>query len=413
MSRSTWLLATLGLLGGLSATSYLQETSAPTGPDPTLALIANVGGEVLRLQGQLKEAHRQLARLDENEQRSLELAARLRRLEAELLHARQRLQRQREHLGRLESSTREAAAQAVDLRIHGFARELDAEWKGLRGRVDEISGLATRHEGTLRELSRNLSRDTDRMWSELLGPTVQLSGTATVGSGVLLPSIPLEDGRHRTYLLTAWHVVRDIQSNPKNPVEPVPVYVYLRDGGKLDQTARLLVHDAALDAALLVMESDAAFEHGARLATREALDQIAIFGSVYAVGCPLGNDPIPTFGEVADLRHQIDGEPYWMISAPTYIGNSGGGIFDAATHELIGIFSKIYTHGALRPTVVPHMGLVTPLARIYDWLERVGHGDLVPRSRPGVEHLSAASSETPSSRPVARPAAIASKSDGE
>jgi hypothetical protein len=67
-----------------------------------------------------------------------------------------------------------------------------------------------------------------------------------------------------------------------------------------------------------------------------------------------------------------------MISAPTYIGNSGGGIFDAQTHELLGIFSKIYTHGNLRPTVVPHMGLVTPLITVYDWLERTGHGDLVP-----------------------------------
>ena len=61
-----------------------------------------------------------------------------------------------------------------------------------------------------------------------------------------------------------------------------------------------------------------------------------------------------------------------MISAPTYIGNSGGGIYDAETHELLGIFSKIYTHGSLRPTVVPHMGLVTSLKTIYDWLDSVG-----------------------------------------
>ncbi|MFQ5634674.1 MAG: FAD-dependent oxidoreductase, partial [Gammaproteobacteria bacterium] len=50
-------------------------------------------------------------------------------------------------------------------------------------------------------------------------------------------------------------------------------------------------------------------------------------------------------GEVADERHEVDGEHYWMISAPTYIGNSGGGIFDAQTHELLAVFSKIYTHG--------------------------------------------------------------------
>jgi hypothetical protein len=94
--------------------------------------------------------------------------------------------------------------------------------------------------------------------------------------------------------------------------------------------------------------------------------------------CPLGNDPIPTFGEIADTHHVVDSSHYWMISAPTYIGNSGGGIFDAETHELMGIFSKIYTHGSLRPTVVPHMGLVTSLTTIYDWLDTVGYASLVP-----------------------------------
>ena len=72
--------------------------------------------------------------------------------------------------------------------------------------------------------------------------------------------------------------------------------------------------------------------------------------------------------DVTDPRHG---------NAPTYIGNSGGGIFDAESHELLGIFSKIYTHGNLRPTVVPHMGLVTPLQDIYAWCEEIGCGVLL------------------------------------
>ena len=90
-----------------------------------------------------------------------------------------------------------------------------------------------------------------------------------------------------------------------------------------------------------------------------------------AVGCPLGNDPIPTRGEVADTSHSVDGSTYWMINAPTYIGNSGGAIFDARSHRVVGVFSKIYTHGSLRPTVVPHMGLVTAMDKVYAWLETV------------------------------------------
>jgi hypothetical protein len=59
-------------------------------------------------------------------------------------------------------------------------------------------------------------------------------------------------------------------------------------------------------------------------------------------------------------------------------GNSGGGVFDAETHELLGIFTKIYTHGTLRPTVVPHMGLATPLPAVYDWLGQIGFAKLEP-----------------------------------
>ena len=62
-----------------------------------------------------------------------------------------------------------------------------------------------------------------------------------------------------------------------------------------------------LTAALLVVRSDEPFKNGADLATREQLESTRIFDEVYAVGCPLGNDPIPTHGEVATTRHLVDG----------------------------------------------------------------------------------------------------------
>jgi len=64
-----------------------------------------------------------------------------------------------------------------------------------------------------------------------------------------------------------------------------------------------------------------------------------------------------------------------MINAPTYFGNSGGGIYLGDTHQLIGVFSKIYTHGKGAPVVVPHMGLCTPMESIYEWLagEKLDH----------------------------------------
>lgn len=226
--------------------------------------------------------------------------------------------------------------------------------------VDEVKRMATEE------------RDLGQMWRELVGPVVQLAGDSSVGSGVLLESEPVEGG-YRTLIMTAWHVVRDILEDAEDDDAPIPVAIYREDGSITNEFADVTCHNVNLDAAVLTLRSTKHFECGARLASRDRLDKVAIFKRIYAVGCPLGNDPIPTKGEVATCSHEIDGSTYWMINAPTYIGNSGGGIFDGETHELLGIFSKIYTHGSLRPTIVPHMGLVTPLDRVYDWLVSEGY----------------------------------------
>jgi hypothetical protein len=115
----------------------------------------------------------------------------------------------------------------------------------------------------------------------------------------------------------------------------------------------------------------------ATFASRAEEDAADRFSAVYAVGCPLGNDPIPTHGEILSRDHRLDQQSYWMISAPSYFGNSGGGVFSAEHRHLIGIFSKIYTHGRSFPTVVPHMGLLTPVSVVRDWMSRAGHGDLI------------------------------------
>jgi hypothetical protein len=104
---------------------------------------------------------------------------------------------------------------------------------------------------------------------------------------------------------------------------------------------------------------------------------VAVFTGIYAVGCPLGNDPIPTGGFISSLRNEVGGSNYWMINAPTYFGNSGGGIFLESTHELIAVFSKIYTHGKGKPVVITHMGLATPIHAITDWMVAEKYGWLL------------------------------------
>ncbi len=271
--------------------------------------------------------------------------------------------------------------------IEGKLDELSADLGRRQRDLDELRALASRAsqqgEERLRALSQRVEPlfakvDTATLWHELVGPVVQLTGDTTVGSGVLLESQRRTSSEgYVTHLLTSWHVVRDIYGSLDRIESPVSVRLYEPDGSTTDETAHMVAYDVGLDIALLEMDFDRQVPHGARLANHEELEHIDTFDAVYAVGCPLGNDPIPTSGEVASTTHFVDGVHYWMISAPTYIGNSGGGIFDARTRRLVGIFSKIYTHGSARSTVVPHMGLATPLPVIYEWLDRTGHASLV------------------------------------
>ena len=294
--------------------------------------------------------------------------------------------------GSLESALREATASLKEernriesLQLVLARLNLDQRLESLETGVQQnVTGLTEAMTST-RNLVETTRLDLDRIvgemnsiesevghrWNRIVAPTVQLAGDTTVGSGVILQSTPLPDGSgYETLVITAWHVVRDILADKLDPEDiAVPITIFLADGSTEFRTAHLIGKNAKIDAALLVLVDKLQVPHGATLASRSYLKSRRIFHSIYAVGCPLGNDPIPTSGEIADLDHTIDGSRYWMISAPTYIGNSGGGIYDAASNHLMGVFSKIYTHGNIRPTIVPHMGLVVPLDSIYEWLE--------------------------------------------
>ena len=239
----------------------------------------------------------------------------------------------------------------LDQRLGELRRVLELRGLELDELAAQAAQVAAEDRQRIEELDRSLlsltERDMGRMWHDLVGPVVQLAGESTVGSGVLLESTPIAGSEAwKTNLLTSWHVVRDIYGRRIASTCRSRSRIYLEDGSTKTENAVLLAYDVDLDLALLELEMAERVLYGARLPSRARLSGVKVFDSVYAVGCPLGNDPIPTAGEIASINHDVDGASYWMISAPTYIGNSGGGIFDAHTHELLGIFSKIYTHGS-------------------------------------------------------------------
>ncbi len=367
-------LGTIEIAGMGGRLTVLESRPAD---DP--ARVAALERQVVDLSTSLGTSLAAITELSRASSRHRELGRGLSDLEADLRETACRLDEQREWFGRLTLLEAEAGPRAIEERIAEFANSVDARWREVGDLAARAQVMADAARADVLNVEREIEHDPDQLWHDLLGPTVQVSGEETVGSGVLLAgamSATVSDPC--TYVLTAWHVIRDRFTNPDAPTPEVPVTLYAPGKRLQTEFARLVDHDAYLDVALLRLETTRRIDVAVRLAPRERLGSVRVFDRIYAVGCPLGNDPIPTWGEVADVNHVVDGQSYWMVSAPTYIGNSGGGIFDAETHELLALFTKIYTHGTVRPMVVPHMGLATPMHIVYDWLDRVGYAALEP-----------------------------------
>ncbi len=225
---------------------------------------------------------------------------------------------------------------------------------------------------------------------DILRPVFQLSGTDAVGSAVLIHE-DKEGPGYSYYALTSYHVVRDILSERPGVedyyAEVIDAY-FERNTGEILAEASLVAENVPADLALMRIEASESLGQVAQLAPLERAGEIKSFSPIYTVGCPLGTAAQATRGEVTRRHWEVSGEPLWMISSPAFFGNSGGGVFLEETHELVGIFAKIYTHGSFRPQVVTHMGLAVPLQVLHSWLKNAGFASLLPASETG--HLALA-----------------------
>lgn len=255
--------------------------------------------------------------------------------------------------------------------VDAYIDEVRSKERNADLRLSEQQNAIANLAGTVLKNPQTLTRN-------MLLPTVQLNGDDTVGSGTLVFSDtnPKTD-KVESYVLTSYHVVRNILADtPKAQKEGIDVTIYLGKE-KLTVKGRMLANQPRIDAALVKLDTDRKLPCVANVYPPRGATPIKVWDPVCAVGCPLGNDPVPSHGEVSSLTNDLNGSNYWMINAPTYFGNSGGGVYMADTQQLIGVFSKIYTHGKGTPVVVPHMGLCTPITAVHEWLEQEGLDNLL------------------------------------
>lgn len=285
-------------------------------------------------------------------------------------------------MGRLEGRLGEVGRGLVDIRRLGDkerarllsklesqsgseAAAVRRELSSLESRVANLKQAAEEHATMLAAARAN--EDVEIRYKELMSPTVRVNARHEVGSGTILWS-RASGKRARTYILTAWHIVQDNVTEDGS----IPLEVDFYAAGELlrSETGKIVSKQARLDLALLEVRGYHAYSQKARIPRRSDLPGIKIFSKVYAIGCPLGYSPLPTSGELTSKDKELDGNHYWMINAPTIFGNSGGGIYVARSRTLIGVLSRISAYKNMIDVAVPHMGLVTSMDQVYDWLDK-------------------------------------------
>lgn len=202
-----------------------------------------------------------------------------------------------------------------------------------------------------------------------------------VGSATIIYS-----SNGNTYALTNYHVIesciqyKDVWDNVLNrkvkkkfadPVEILfPILENSEVVGHSIIFADIVVCDVLQDIALLKFRSRAKYPT-VRLYPRDKCKYIPFLSNLACIGAALGQPPIVTFGHLNGKQIKINNSEYWLSSALSIYGNSGGGVFllENSRWYFIGISSRIsiVPFGFLK-NVVTHMGYFIPLHRIYNFL---------------------------------------------
>ena len=238
------------------------------------------------------------------------------------------------------------------------------------------------------------SKEIIQKHEQMFYPTVRVRTKKAGGSGTVVYSEKYKDEVY-TYVITNHHVVADSvkvekkwDSVLKRKVDKEildTVFVeffrynnYSHTVGSFAVEADIVAYsevDGGQDWALLrVRDKENKADWVANMFQLKELENIHIFDKVYAVGASLGHPPVASDGHISYMDDEIDHYKYWMSSAPTIFGNSGGAVYrwndDNKQYEYIGIPSRISIQPmGFSADAITHMGYFIPIDRIYNLLE--------------------------------------------
>jgi len=147
-------------------------------------------------------------------------------------------------------------------------------------------------------------------------------------------------------------------------------------GSSGQHKAEILAYDKDEDIAIMEIErAETPIEFVASLYPRDQTESIHVLDELFCVGAAMGHEPICTVGTLSFMDEEIDGKEYWMSTAQSIFGNSGGSVYryseERERYEFLGMPARItvamYGWSA---DAITHMGFFVPITRIYDLLER-------------------------------------------
>jgi len=229
---------------------------------------------------------------------------------------------------------------------------------------------------------------------QMFYPTVRVRTKKAGGSGTVVYS-EKHKGEVYTYVITNHHVISD---SVKIEKKWDPVHKRKMDKEKLDTVhveffrynnyshtvgsfaveADIVAYsevEGGQDWALLrVRDKENKADWVANLFPLKDLDNVHIFDQTYAVGASLGHPPVASEGMITYMDDEIDSYKYWMSSAPTIFGNSGGAVYRWSgarkQYEYIGVPSRISIQPmGFSADAITHMGYFIPIDRVYKLLE--------------------------------------------
>jgi len=217
--------------------------------------------------------------------------------------------------------------------------------------------------------------------NEMLDTSVMVQTPTCYGSGTIIDCLETDTkGIQKYIVITNKHVIDGRLITQVNGVDG------LRNSFRMitiDRGCRILVfgcneewttidaniidEDESLDVALLSFESDQVLPI-ARMADQSLLEQIRVFDEIFAIGCQLGNKPLPTNGIVSQIIKQDDLLLYSITSciAP---GSSGGGVFIRHDNHYYFIGIPFKTDVAYNGQFIPHLGYAISLSSIQSFID--------------------------------------------